>query len=456
MKPITNQAYKLLHNGCIALSQVEANGIRVDTEYLKTAICGVGVEIKTISDELKQDEIYETWRKKYGSRTNLGSREQLGRILFDVMEYECPSRTEKTERPQADEAALKSTGLKFVDRYLRLEKLKKARGTYLQGILRETVNGFVHPNFPLHLVRTYRGSSNNPNFTNIIKKNPELAKLIRRVYIARKNHQIIETDFKGIEICSGACYHHDPTMIKYIEDPANDMHRDAACDCYMIKKKQVSWDARDTGKNMFVFPQFFGDWYKHCAENMWDAVIERNIRTTDGLNLIKHLRRKGITELGACNPDEEPEEGTFEKHVQGIEYDFWTNKFKVYNQWKQDWWEQYLEQGWFETLTGFIIGGDLNRKQVVNYPIQGTAFHWLLWCLIRIQKLLNRYRMKSKIVGQIHDSVVGDIHRRERKDYLEIVQQVIYEDIRKHWKWIIVPLVVKIAVAPVGGSWYDK
>ena len=142
--------------------------------------------------------------------------------------------------------------------------------------------------------------------------------------------------------------------------------------------------------------------------------------------------------------------------MQDIEYDFWNKRFKVYAQWKKDWYSEYLRKGYFKTLTGFIIECYLNRKQVINYPVQGSAFHWLLWSLIRIQKLMNKYKMKSKIVGQIHDSIVGDIHRKERKDYFEIVKQVIYEDLRNHWKWIIVPLVVEIAVCPVGGSWYDK
>ena len=456
MKPITNQAYKLLHQGAISLSQVEANGIRMDVDYLNKSIHSTGLQIKEISDKLKRHKIYKTWRREYGSKTNLGSREQLGKILFGVMKYKCSFPSTKTGRPKADEAALSSTGLKFVERYLRMEKLKKARSTYLKGFLRETIDGFLHPNFPLNFVQTYRGSSRNPNFTNIIKKNPELAKLIRRAFIARKNHQIIEIDFKGIEVCCGTCYHKDPQMIRYIKDPSKDMHRDAACDCYMIKRGQVSWDARDTGKNMFIFPQFYGDWYKHCAKNMWNAIIERKISTKDGLYLIKHLKRKGITRLGNCDPDEEPEEGTFERHVQKVEYIFWNKKFKVYSQWKKDWWEQYLEQGWFKTLTGFIIEGDLNRKQAINYPVQGSAFHWLLWSLIRIQKIMTKHKMKSLIVGQIHDSIIGDIHRREKKDYLEIVKQVIYEDIRKHWKWIIVPLTVECSISPVGSSWYEQ
>jgi len=124
LRPITNQAYKLLHDGCVALSQVEANGIRIDTDYLKRAIEETTTQINEMTSGLKHYKIYKTWQKRYGSRTNLGSREQLGVILFDIIKYPCLTRT-KTGKPQADESNLKSTGLKFVDDYLRLEKLRR-------------------------------------------------------------------------------------------------------------------------------------------------------------------------------------------------------------------------------------------------------------------------------------------------------------------------------------------
>ncbi len=66
MKPITNQAYKLLHDGCVALSQVEANGIRIDVDYLKKAIDNTGVRITELSNSLKKYKIYKIWRKTYG------------------------------------------------------------------------------------------------------------------------------------------------------------------------------------------------------------------------------------------------------------------------------------------------------------------------------------------------------------------------------------------------------
>ena len=458
MKPITNQAYKLLHDGCVALAEVEANGIRIDVEYLNRAIEQTSDKIKDLTDKLKRKKIYEVWRKNYGAKTNLGSREQLGKILFDVLKYPCATRTKIEKKPKADDTNLRMTNLKFVDRYLRIEKLKKARGTYLKGILRETTNGFLHPNFPLHITQSYRGSSDHPNFQNQPIKDPEIAELVRQAFIARDNHQIIEVDFKGAEICNAACYHKDPKMISYIKNPKLDMHRDMAAEIYMLERKQVTYWMRDAGKNRFIFPEFYGDWYKSRAISLWKAIEELNLVVEDtGYDLYSHLETKGIYELGDCDPEKEPEEGTFEKHLQEIEYDFWHRRFKVYNKWKKDWYKQYLKLGYFRTLTGFIIDCHLNRKQVINYPVQGSAFHWLLWSLIRIQKLMKKYKLtRSLIVGQIHDSIVGDIHKKEKKDYLKIVKQVIYEDIRKHWDWIIVPLIVEVEVAPVGGSWYDK
>lgn len=468
MKPITNKGYKLLHEGCIALSQVEANGIRIDTKYLHKAIAQTEHKIEEITYQMERNKVFKIWRRELGTKTNMGSREQLGRILFSVMDYPCPSYT-KTGRPKADETALSTVDLVFVKDFLKLEKLKKANGTYLKGILRETVDGYLHPFFNLNIARTFRSSSADPNFQNIPVRDPKIAKLVRRAFIARKNHQIIEVDYSGAEICNAACYHKDPRMIKYIKTGPGRLHTDMAMQIYKLSKKELTpkdkhskkeikraGDIRYCGKNMYVFPQFYGDYYIHCAKNLWEAIGQMNLRRRDGYDLYSHLETEGIYELGDCDPEKSPRDGTFEKHLQEIEEDFWDRRFRVYGQWKKDWYYTYLKKGYFDTLTGFRIEGLYSRNEVINYPVQGSAFHWLLWSLIRIQKLLKKYRMRSLIVGQIHDSIVGDVHRKERKDYLEIVKQVMTIDICKHWKWIIVPLNIEAAVAPVGGSWYEK
>jgi len=450
-----SSGYRLLHEGCIALSQVETNGMRIDVDYLNRAIAHTKRKIEKILYEIGHDKIFKVWKKEFGIRTNIGSGEQLGKILFSVMKYPCLART-KTGRPKTDETALNAVDLDFVRNFLKLKKLRKAKSTYLEGILRETTNGYLHPFFNLNTTRTFRSSSDHPNFQNMPIRDPNIAKLVRRAFVARPNHQIVETDYSGAEICNATCYHRDPRMISYIKDKRKDLHRDMAGQCFILPKKEITKEIRYCGKNMFVFPQFYGDYYIHCAENLWKAIDQMKLKRGDGYDLYSHLETEGIYELGNCDPDEEPKEGTFEKHIQEIEYNFWNRLFKVYAQWKKDWYYTYLKKGYFDTLTGFRIEGFYGRNEIINYPVQGSAFHWLLWCLIRIIKLLKKYRMKTLITGQIHDSIVGDVYKKELRNYLEICEQVMTVDIRKHWKWIIVPLSIEAEVAPVGGSWYEK
>jgi DNA polymerase I-like protein with 3'-5' exonuclease and polymerase domains len=107
-------------------------------------------------------------------------------------------------------------------------------------------------------------------------------------------------------------------------------------------------------------------------------------------------------------------------------------------------------------LSGFRVSGYLNRKKVINYPVQGTAFHALLWCLIRISYLLKKYKMKTKLIGQIHDDAVSDVPEKELSNYIEIALDVITVQLKKHWPWIITPMQVEIETTPIDGSWYEK
>jgi DNA polymerase I-like protein with 3'-5' exonuclease and polymerase domains len=148
--------------------------------------------------------------------------------------------------------------------------------------------------------------------------------------------------------------------------------------------------------------------------------------------------------------------GTFIAHIKKVEFDFWNRRFKVYKQWKDSWWEEYQRTGQAQTLTGFVFDGLYDRKKIINYPIQGTAFHCLLWSLIRLQKLLMKKRMKSLIVGQIHDSIVADVPAKEKDDYLELANRVMTVDIKKHWNWITTPIEVEAEVTPLNRSWFEK
>lgn len=693
----TKEAYDLLHYGALTLAEVEETGIRIDTKYLKRTIEETTANIKKKEGELRESPVYEVWRKKYGEKTNLGSKKQLGDIIFKELGHK-RSRVEADEDEEGtknDEKAFEFVDEPFVKDYFATEKLKKANTTYLKGILRETVDGRLHPFFNLHIAQTYRSSSDSPNFQNMPVRNPEMAKLIRSAFIPTdNNYHFVEADFGGIEVKVAACYHKDPTMLKYIKDPTRDMHRDMAAQCYLLDEKQVNKNARyctpsetpillsngkprpiskikigdkilgwtrvagnrkrlipatvtaihqkkdkvvkitmssgrkirctadhlwlsgntpwsrqhgqkeayvpakigkklcfiadpleplpkhlqrqadwlsgmydgegcknviaqsrthnpeicerlemvlddlgipwkyeekylkyyllgglktafkmaiwckcaksywrdqitsasnflrketivsiepdgeetvyglttETGnyiawgyaskncaKNMFVFPQFYGDYYINCARNLWGAIdlLKLTVGDTD-TPLKKHLKKKGIHSLGKCDPEIEAEEGTFEYHLQRIEKHFWNKRFPVYTQWKKRWFEKYQQEAGFMMKTGFACNGVFNRKHVINYPIQGSAFHCLLWCLIKTHQMMKKEKMRSRIVGQIHDSIVADVHKSELKEYTQLVYHIMTELLPEAWKWIIVPLEVEIEVSPRGKSWYEK
>ena len=213
---------------------------------------------------------------------------------------------------------------------------------------------------------------------------------------------------------------------------------------------------RYCGKNCFVFPQFYGDWYIDCARELWNNISTLKLHTRDGQSLRDHLRSKGITELGDLDPRESPRQGTFERHIQKVERKFWNNRFPVYDQWRKDWVADYQDKGWMIGKTGFIYQGMSKRNEIINYPVQGAAFHLLLWSLIRIQKELKKQKMKSLIVGQIHDSLLTDVPDEELDDFLALADNIMVDEMLKAHKWVNVPIEIEAEVTPVDGSWYEK
>jgi len=455
VKATTSDAYKLLHDGSLVMAEMERNGIHVDVDYIIRTQKKIQRRIDQLTGELQQDKIYEQWKKTYHNKTNMGSRTQLADILFNVMKMPCETYTKGKTRQSADENALEDLGITFTKKYLQRAKLKNAKNTFLASILREVVDGYIHPNFNLHLVRTFRGQSDHPNFTNMPMRDLLIKKLIRRAIIPRPGHCIVDIDFKGSEVNAASWYHKDPTMLDYIRTDPGKIHTDMAQQIYMLPKKLMTDSIRYCGKNMFVFPQFYGDWWMSCARSLWRAMNIMNLKTAKGMPLRKWLERQNITSLGTHDPkDIDPK--SFEAHLKDVEEDFWNNRFCVYQDWKDEWGDDYREKGYFRMLTGFVVSGYINRKDCICYPIQGTAFHCLLWCLIRINQSLRKYKMKTKLIGQIHDDAVADVPEKELENYIEIALDVITRQLKKHWPWIITPMRVEVEVTPVDGSWYEK
>jgi len=448
VKPTTRDAYKLMHDGARALALVEEAGMRIDDDRLEKTIVDVGERIESLQDEQKESETWELWKRRFGSKSNMGSREQLGKVLVEDMGYKVDAIT-GTGRIQMGEYQLSKIDSDFARRYLEIEKLKKLRGTYLKGIRREVVDDYLHPVFNLNLVKTYRSSSSEPNFQNIPIRDKQIGKLIRTCFVPRDGHVLVEIDYSALEVRIAACYHKDPVMLQYIDDPSKDMHRDMAMECYKLSSDEVNKDTRFYAKNQYVFPEFYGSYWGQCAPNLWEAIDRAGLVTANDVPLKEHLKSHGIRRLGN---KKDAGKGTFMGHIRQVEDRFWGERFKVYAAWKEWWWSTYQRMGWVPLKTGFRCQGLMKRNDVINYPVQGAAFHCLLWSLIQMVKLTRKWR--SKIVGQIHDSIVADIHIDELDKFLRLAKDVMTTRIRDEWPWIIVPLEIEAEVAET--NWFEK
>lgn len=471
MKPNRRSAYKLFQDGTLALLDIEHHGIRVDTDYLDKAIRQTQEKIDAKEAEIKDDPIWKKhWVRRFGDRRKLDSNPQLAAVLFTDCGFK-PKMLTRTGQFSTSEEALEDLAddIPFVRKLFEARKYKKSLNTYLYGIKRETVDGFLHPIYSLAGgsrfeddkggAISYRGSCQLPNFQNFPIRNPETAAIIRPSFIARDGHQLIEVDFSTLEVRVAACYCKDPTLILYMKDDKRDMHRDTACDLFMLKQDQVvKKGTRDAAKNMYVFPQFFGSYYIDCAKNLWKGMHRRKfkIEGTDKL-VVDHLKERGIKELGKCDPDEPPKKGTFEYHVKEVDRLFWEERFPVYTRRKKEWWKDYQKDGYFDCYTGFRWEGVFRRNQVLNWRVQGAAFHCLLQSVIWLQKIFRKRKMLAIIVGQIHDSLLIDCPPSETEEVLKLCKRVMTVELPKCWKWMqIVPFVVEADVSPVGKSWHEK
>ena len=468
--PIQADAYKLLHDGVLTFSRAEQAGMRIDVEYCERKKRHLTRKEQRLERLLESTSLARQWRHVYKNKTNFNSDYQLSNILYKKRGIEPPKLT-ASGQGSTDEETLKEVAqhdLPELQRILDLRKVRKTRDTYLDAFLREQVKGYIHPFLNLHTVRTYRGSVDSPNLQNIPKRDPWQMGVCRRAIFPRPGHQFLEVDFGALEVAISACYNHDPNLIEYQRTDPGAMHSDL---CYQIfvlgvydeqikqagalKKIPELKTLRDATKNGFTFPQFYGDYHARNAVDIaskWCGLSKegkwkkgQGLPMPDGGTVASHFIRNGIKSLE-----------DFTEHMRKIEEDFWGRRFKVYADWKDQWIEKYRKQGYIDMHTGFRCSGVMSRNDAINYPIQGSAFHCLLWSFIKVDQIAYEEGWNSRLVNQIHDSMILDVHPDELEHVARTIRRVTCVELPKAWPWIVVPLDVEMDCTKIDCSWNMK
>lgn len=453
MKNLTlKHANQLFLQGSLALERAERQGVCIDVKYCNKVRQDVEKRIEVLLDDFKHTDLWKVWYKCFPGKANIGSTDQLGHVLYNVMQLDKPKET-PGGKGSVDSESLSKLNNPDLDLLLQIRKLRKANDTYISSFLREQVDGVLHTIFSLNKATTYRSASEAPNLQNVPVRDEEFYELCRRAIRPRKGYRFLEVDYSALEVRIAAAITGDERLIEDVLH--GDMHKDMAMELYDIKSLDKNHKGegrlRQGAKNGFVFPQFYGDFYKNNVKLLMEWA--EGVKLKNGTPMTTHLRRKGFVRY---SPDGVVIDVTgFESHVQGIERDFWRTRYRMYGRWKERTWEHFNKHGFVKLPTGFVVRGALSKNQILNAPIQGSAFHCLLWSFIRLDHILRIQKLKTRLVMQVHDSILLDVHPSELHFIAQVVNNVMTHDVKRYYEWITVPLEVDMKLYGLDGTWFE-
>ena len=393
------------------LAHMEMEGIRLDVDFLKSMSGEMQKEILDF-----EQKIYETAGEKF----NLASPKQLGDILFDKLKIGgAKQKKTKTGQYATGEEVLSylANEHQIVKDILEWRQMVKLQSTYIDALPNQVdkKTGRVHTDYMQTVAATGRLSSNNPNLQNIPIRT-ERGRLIRKAFIARdENYTLLSADYSQIELRIIAALSGEENMIKAFQNH-EDIHRSTAAKVFNVPLEEVTKEQRSNAKTVN-----FGIIYGVSAF---------------GLSNQTSLSRKESADLIDAYYKTYP-------------------KLKSYMQAQVDF---ARENGYVQTVLGrrrylkdinsanAIVRGGAERN-AVNAPIQGSAADIIKIAMINIHKKLIAENWKSKMLLQVHDELVFDVHNSE----LEAIQPMIKHEMENAFV-MSVPLEVEMGL---GKDWLE-
>ena len=392
------------------LAEMELEGIKVDAGFLKS-----------LSDDLTKDiinlesKIYREANVEF----NLASPKQLGEVLFDHLKLVDKPKKTKTGQYKTGEEILSTLAPdhEIIANILEWRGLVKLKNTYVDALPNEInpKTGRIHTTYSQAVAATGRLSSNNPNLQNIPIRT-ERGRQVRKAFIPRdENHILLAADYSQIELRLIAELSGDEAMkISFLN--GEDIHKSTASKVFNVPLDEVTREQRSHAKTVN-----FGIIYGVSAFGLSN---QTNLSRTESKELIETYYKTYPT-LSNYITDQ-------------IDY--------------------AREHGYVETLLGRrrylknitsqnSIVRSADERNAVNAPIQGSAADIIKIAMINIQKLFKKENYKSKMLLQVHDELVFDIH----KDELEILKPIIKYEMENAYK-LSIPLDVEM---DIGENWLE-
>ena len=390
------------------LAHMEHTGFKVDIDVLEQ----LGKQYQEEIDSLSKD-IYDL----AGGEFNINSPKQLGEILFEKLKLPVIKRTKTGYSTDAEVLEKLSGQHEIIEKILKYRQITKLKTTYIDGLMnlvdKETHK--IHSTFNQTVTNTGRISSTDPNLQNIPIKTEE-GREIRKAFVAQsEDYVLLDGDYSQIELRVLAHISKDPKLMEAFHKD-EDIHTKTASQVFNIPKEEVTPLMRNRAKAVN-----FGIVY-----GISDYGLAKDL----------NISRKEAKEY----------------------IDNYLKNYKMVKKYMEDIVEKGKKQGHVETILkrrryipelkskNFNVRS-FGERIALNTPIQGSAADIIKVAMVKVFEELNRRRLKSKLILQVHDELIIETHKEEREEVEKMMRDIMENSIK-----LDVPLKVDIKV---GDNWYE-
>jgi DNA polymerase-1 len=257
---------------------------------------------------------------------------------------------------------------------------------------------------------TGRLSSNNPNLQNIPIRTAK-GREIRRAFVPRSaEYQIMSVDYSQIELRIIAALSEDPSMIKAFKE-GQDIHAATAATVYKVPIETVTREQRSAAKAV-NFGIIYGQSAFGLAQNLG----------------ISRTEAKGIIDAYF------EQFGTIKSYMDHV-IAFAREHGYVETIMKR---RRYLPD--IHSANAMVRG--YAERNAINAPIQGSAADIIKMAMISVDKALATKDLKSKMILQVHDELLFDVHVSEQEEMKRLVKEAMEKAVH-----LVVPMEVEMEIA---------
>lgn len=389
------------------LSDMQWNGMYVDEEALNEFGRELTKKLETLTKI-----IYEMAKEEF----NINSTKQLGEILFEKMKLPVIKKTKSGYSTDVDVLEKLKREDPIIEKILEYRQLMKLNSTYVEG-LKQYINPKtrrIHSFFHQTITATGRISSTEPNLQNIPTRF-ELGKRVRKVFKPEKGSIYVDADYSQIELRVLAHISQDTHMIQAFQE-GQDIHKQAASRVFKTPIEEVTKEQRSDAK----------------AVNFGIVYGISDFGLGEQLGILRKKAKEYITE--------------YLEQYAGI---------KAF---MEEITQKATEEGYVETLfhrrryipelkSNNYMVRQFGSRVAMNTPIQGTAADIMKIAMIKVYREIQKRKLQSKIVLQVHDEMMVEAVEEEKEEIKEIMKQSMESAIS-----LKVPLIADISEAK---NWYD-